>query len=39
LEICRHIPKPVYDEFKPFEKQDNLGKIPGYAGYVPAIKP
>jgi hypothetical protein len=35
----RHIPKKVYDEFQGVEKQDAISKIPGYAGYVPAIKP
>ena len=34
----RHIPTKVYDEFQGQGKPEPSGKIPGYAGYVHAIK-
>lgn len=34
-----HIPTKVYDEFQSTGKPAPTGKIPGYAGYVPSIKP
>ena len=39
LPSSSHIPKKVYDEFQGVEKPEGISKIPGYAGYVPAIKP
>ena len=29
----------MYEEFQAVDKQEAISKIPGYAGYVPAIKP
>ena len=37
--IYSHIPKKVYEDFQPIDKQQGISKIPGYAGYVHAIKP
>jgi hypothetical protein len=39
MPLFRHIPTKVYDEFQPLGQSDPTGKIPGYAGYVHAIKP
>lgn len=37
--IFSHIPHRVYSDFVPIEKEKPRYEIPGYAGYVTAIKP
>ena len=37
--LFRHIPHRIYSDFVPIDKEKPRYEIPGYAGYVSAIKP
>ena len=37
--LFRHVPHRIYSDFVPVEKEKPRYEIPGYAGYVSAIKP